>query len=269
MNRAKKEISVQKARLLFVCFCIVVFLLSAFFTVAAMLDFDTADGLFVYGSVLGAIASMLLFVFALFAGVWLFLPLRAEKKCADKHPVMLVASGAVCFSMLLLVIETVMRYRGLSTIEKLTLLFAVLSVLYFVLSAVRCLSRLLPLFAFAPVGFAATYLLSIYFEMTQPLNGEMRILEQMALLAALLFMLCDVRLLLDRCSARLGLALGILCMTLAAPYGVATVAMACAPTHGVPLPRLLVACFLLSYAVYAGLKVWFSYLQRGVDKRDE
>lgn len=91
------------------------------------------------------------------------------------------------------------EYTGLTALKAAAMVLAVAASLYFFFNASRRpKKKVLQYLSFAVIIWAVVYLMSIYFDMSAPLNCPVRILNQMALIGIMLYFTFEARCLLGR-----------------------------------------------------------------------
>lgn len=103
-----------------------------------------------------------------------------------------------------------------SGLEIAMLVFALPSAGYFVVMAVRRdpYRRSTAALGFFPVLWAAAYLMCVYFDTSTTLNNPLRIIEQAALIALMVFMLMELRCLVGRAKPQLYMTFGMIALVM-------------------------------------------------------
>ncbi len=204
-------------------------------------DYDFTLGLYKSGSSLPTVLAALL-VAATAVLLTLILTGRKYKMSDALPPVgrgLTFISALTGFAMigtvvmqLMLGLKYKMMFEGwksaLATgLEVCLLAFALPSALYFIVMALRRdpYQRSTAALGFFPVLWAAAHLMCVYFDASTTFNNPLRILEQAALIAVMLFFLMELRYLIGRAKPLLYLAFGMITLLLIAASSLPTFIM--------------------------------------------
>jgi hypothetical protein len=103
-----------------------------------------------------------------------------------------------------------------AALEIAMLVFALPSAGYFIIMAIRRepYRRSTAALGFFPVLWAASYLMCVYFDTSTTLNNPLRIIEQAALIALMVFMLMELRTLIGRAKPHLYMMFGMIALVM-------------------------------------------------------
>lgn len=214
-------------------------------TLALLLGYDTAKGVYLRGNSLGAVAGWALFVFVLILASPLFLLPKDDAvypipPCNHTTAFFAAAGGgiAVCssFIMMLDVLHAMAPPKTLTILSILLFLLSLPTDLYLILSAIlrKAESRLLTAFSFFPVLWVAACLIRIYFDRTSAINDPRKLLLQVSLAAIMIYFLTEARSRVGKGGIRFRFAAGMIAMLLGFASSVSMLALA---FRGVSLPR--------------------------------
>lgn len=105
-------------------------------------------------------------------------------------------------------------YTGMTALRAAVLIAAIPASVYFIITALSSKPKrnVLMLCCFSTIIWATVYLMSIYFDMSSPLNSPIRILNQLALITIMLYFTFEARYLLGKPKPRLYFPAALLAM---------------------------------------------------------
>lgn len=187
---------------------------SAARTVLTFTSLDTRYGLYVSGDPIPVIYhSLLAFIcIALVLAAALKAPALPPDHRIPADPFTVFASFVTAFLLaarvLILLYGTAVGGYGLNSFDMFEIVFAVISIIYMVGIALRSdkPSGALALSSFAPIGWCAVCLISVYFDTKLLMTSPNKVIGLISFLAAMIYFLCEARLQTGKVSHRFYLA---------------------------------------------------------------
>ena len=198
-------------RLLFVCSCIAAAILAVMRTLALYFYYEEGLGLMESGAVLPKVTDLLA-VICVCISVLIPLIFFKNKKMPTSLPnpgPSVISTGILC-GLAMIGLFAFLMYRGVNpsvagsglVVWTIMLIFMIPAALYFFKTAnsKHPFSRASAALGFAPILWAAFFLISVFFERDTTLNNTIRVYTQMSLISVMVFFLNEVRFLV--CKAK-------------------------------------------------------------------
>lgn len=247
--------------------------LAVFYTVMVMTSYDKNMHYFAYGDIKPTIYVILSIVLCCAALLSAFLlpkdsVMRRERVRVHKTPASFVCSALCLFAMLAMAASRIFAEQGPEIINPvvevanririlniLLILFSVLSAIFFLLDILRANAVLRSVFGFAIVGFFIVYLLCIYYDTEIPINSPMRILDQVSVIATLMWFLLEERNLLRQAKPYLYVALGVISFTFSLSLSVSTLLAAGLDKMNAGTNAIIGSVMLFAFALWSATRV--------------
>ena len=241
---------------------------------------------FKYGSALPTVFNIALTVFFVVAVIIPMLPAKREfpaeykENAAGPAFFALLCAVSLCVYGVTLVKELIeRRSQGemfiasaqnftarYNVVSILSAVFAVFGVIYFVVTAVRPQLKTARVFlGIGLTGFFICRLLALYFNTASPINSPIKTLDQLALAAAMLFMVSELRFLASEPRQRFYISMGLTAFALMFPSSVSQLAALVRGFDPNTMNGLPFAVFELILSCYVAVKL-LTYLVSGRSK---
>lgn len=218
-GQAKEKYSFGAFRRLFLCSAILAAVLTVLRTLSLYFFYDQTQGLIKADSVLPEIVDISTALFICLAVILTLIAGRNKKMpFVLPAPRASVISTGILSGLATVALFAFLMYRGVHESVKgpgliiwtVMLIFMIPAALYFFKTAISKApySRSSAALGFAPVLWAALFLISVYFERNTLLNNTIRVYTQMSLISVMLFFLNEIRFLVGKAKPVLYCAFG-------------------------------------------------------------
>lgn len=274
-------------RRLFTLSCVIAAIVAVLRTVSLCLFYDEGMGLVARGAILHYATDILTFA-GICLAIIVTIIIGKKKTMPDMlpDPTGSVISTGILTGLAMIGLFAYLMYRGVhesvngsgTIVWTVMLIFMIPAAIYFFKTAIskRPYSRASAALGFAPVLWAAFFLISVYFERDTILNNTLRVYTQMSLIAVMTFFLNEVRFLVGKARTTLYCAIGnaaiIMLSASAAPKLICAFVLCLEPSSDVVygiVEIFLLLCITTRMALYTSKRSTFFASQENDEDFDE